>query len=103
MSQPIQPLIKDANGIIRFKPNAIVQHLLDHGGISLNQIANLNFSREDREQFAQLIGYSWSGASDLSYMTDEVLNAAEEMLNSGTSEAECRANVLRAQIKEVKS
>lgn len=102
MTQPIQPLIEDEHGVIRFKPNAIVQHLLDNGGIDMNQIAALNFSREDREQFAQLIGYSWSGACDLSYMTDEVLAAAEAMRTSGASEAECRAATLRDQITKAK-
>lgn len=59
---PIQPLYKSESGVVRFKPNAIVQYLLDNGGISMNDIACLDFSREDREQFAQLIGYSHSGA-----------------------------------------
>lgn len=102
MTQPIQPLIEDEHGVIRFKPNAIVQHLLDNGGIDLNQIAVLDFSREDHEQFAQLIGYSWSGACDLSYMTDEVLDAAETMRRSGKSEAEARADSLREQITKAK-
>ena len=44
MSQPIQPLIEDEHGVVRFKPNAIVQHLLDHGGIDLNQIAALDLA-----------------------------------------------------------
>lgn len=103
MTQPIQPLIEDDRGVVRFKPNAIVLHLLDHGGIDMNQIAALDFSQEDREQFAQLIGYSWSGACDLDYMTDEVLYAAEAMRKSGATEAECRAATLRAQIDQAKS
>ena len=28
MKNPIQPLMKDANSVVRFKGNAIVQHLL---------------------------------------------------------------------------
>lgn len=103
MTQPIQPLIEDETGVLRFKPNAIVQHLLDNGGIDMNQIARMGFSREDHEQFAQLIGYSWSGACDLGYMTNEVLDAAEAMHQSGASEAECRATVLRAQIEQAKN
>lgn len=103
MTHPIQPLIEDSQGVVRFKANAIVQHLLDNGGIDLNQIAALDFSREDREQFAQLIGYSWSGACDLGYMSDEVLDAAEAMRKSGTSEAEARADVLRDKITRAKN
>ncbi|MFV1539480.1 MULTISPECIES: hypothetical protein [unclassified Phaeobacter] len=102
MTQPIQPLIEDSHGVLRFKANAIVQHLLDNGGIDLNQIATMDFSREDREQFAQLIGYSWGGACDLGYMSDEVLDAADVMHKSGKSEAEARADTLREQITNAK-
>jgi hypothetical protein len=40
----------------------MVQYLLDHGGINMNDLAMLDFGKEDRRQFAQLIGYY-----DLSY------------------------------------
>jgi hypothetical protein len=82
MTHPIQPIVVDEFGVERFKPNAIVRYLLDSGGISMDDIARLNFSREDHEQFAQLIGYSWCGANDLPYLFREVLDAAKEM-NSG--------------------
>lgn len=102
MKHPIQPIIEDGHGVLRFKANAIVEYLLDHGGIDMNQIAIMDFSREDREQFAQLIGYSWSGACDLGYMSDEVLDAAEVMRKSGRSEAEARADILRDQVTKAK-
>ena len=54
---PIQPLAPDERGTLRFKPNAIVRWLLDEGPFDLNQIAMKQFSVEDQEQFAQLIGY----------------------------------------------
>ncbi len=69
--QPMQPVALDDEGGVRFRKNAIGRHLLDHGGIDLNQIACLGFSREDHEQFAQLIGYSVSGYHELSYVSDE--------------------------------
>jgi hypothetical protein len=69
--QPMQPVEKDNQGVLRFRANAIVRHLLDHGGIDLNQIALLDFPQEDREQFTQLIGYSISGYHKLSYVSDE--------------------------------
>lgn len=102
-NHPIQPLEKDSKGTVRFKANAIVQYLLDNGGIDMNQLATLEFSREDREQFAQLIGYSWSGACDLWYMSSEVLDTAHAMIDGGKSEHEARADVLRKQIEEVKA
>lgn len=68
---PMQPIEDDGNDVVRFKGNAIVRHLLDHGGINLNNLAVLPFPREEWVQFAQLIGYSVSGFSELSYVHDE--------------------------------
>ena len=79
MKHPIQPVVKDDRGVERFKENAIVRYLFDSGACNMNVLARLPFDREDREQFAQLIGYSLSGAGDLSYMSDETLSAAEIM------------------------
>lgn len=62
---------KDYHRSERFRANTIVQYLLDHGGIDLNIIGNLPFPREDRIQFAQLIGYSVVGFGELNYV-DEV-------------------------------
>jgi len=78
---PIQPLERDDQGVMRFKPNKIVQHLLDHGGIDLNQIASMDFTVDDREQFAQLIGYSLSGFSELHYVSEETYAAAAMLSN----------------------
>lgn len=102
---PIQPLITDQHGVIRFKANAIVQYLLDNGGIDMNKLAIKGFSREDHEQFAQLIGYSHSGAHDLSYMSSEVLDAAEKMAkaDSEQGELEARNEHLREKIDNVKA
>lgn len=79
MDHPIQPLEKDSNGVIRFKKNAIVEFLLDHGGFDMNSLAQMKFSDEDREQFAQLIGYSIGGFADLSYASDDVIEEAYKM------------------------
>lgn len=101
-AHPIQPLELDSRGVLRFKANAIVCHLLDHGGIDMNKLACMDFTREDREQFAQLIGYSHSGAADLSYVSDEVWTAAMSMHESGIGEHEARANQLREQLQEAR-
>ncbi len=81
MKHPIQPLDLDEHGTLRFKSNAIVRHLLDHGGIDMNALAVMKFSQEDREQFAQLIGYSLSGFGELSYVSDETYSAADESVD----------------------
>lgn len=100
---PIQPLALDEHGVLRFKSNAIVRHLLDHGGINLNDLAMLDFSQEDREQFAQLIGYSHSGSGDLSYVSNETWYAASEVYEKGISELEARNAYLRERIKEAQA
>lgn len=77
MKHPIQPLQLDDKGVLRFKKNAIVEYLLDNGGIDMNHLARKDFTTEDREQFAQLIGYSLSGYADLGYVTDATYAAAQ--------------------------
>lgn len=73
----IQPLYEDEHGVLRFKKNHIVEFLLDAGPNDMNSLARLPFSQEDREQFAQLIGYSLSGFGELSYVTTETYMAAQ--------------------------
>lgn len=77
---PIQPVHRDPNGVVRFVPNAIVRFLIDWAtprGIDMNALALMPFDVADREQFAQLIGYSVSGFGDLSYVSDETYARAE--------------------------
>lgn len=77
---PIQPLMLDKQGVYRFKPNAIVRYLLDNGGIDLNKLACLDFSDNDREQFAQLIGYSLRGFGELHYVSNKTYNKAAKQI-----------------------
>jgi hypothetical protein len=99
---PIQPLQLE-NGVLRFKRNKIVEHLLEKGGIDMNDIARLDFSQEDREQFAQLIGYSHSGSGGLGYVSNELWYAAQEMYEKGVPELEARNAYLREQIQEAQA
>lgn len=58
---PMQPLFSEDGRCFRFKENKIVRHLQEWSsrhGCDLNDLACLPFSNEDRQQFAQLIGYS---------------------------------------------
>jgi len=73
---PHQPIVRDDHKVERFKENKIVRYLLDNGGIDMNQLAALPFSAEDRVQFAQLIGYSLCGFSELPYVSDKTFNEA---------------------------
>lgn len=94
MKNPIQPLVKDAHGVLRFKQNAIVRYLLDNGGIDLNRLACMNFTNDDRQQFAQLLGYSLSGYSELqSYVDDDAYKAAATMAEECLEERNYRNEI----------
>lgn len=67
---PIQPIRKG-----RFVPNRIVQEILNNSNIDLNDISLLNFTDQERMQFAQLIGYSVSGFGGLDYVDEETYDS----------------------------
>lgn len=103
MKNPIQPLAKDAHGVQRFKENEIVRHLLDtHQTCSLNTLALINFSNEDWQQFAQLIGYSLSGYSELSFVDDEAYNEACYVAQ-GMDEQNARIAALEEKLTELRA
>ena len=68
---PTQPL-EIVDGIVRFKPNKIIDYLFAQGLLDLNKIAHMPFPDEDRTQLVQLLGYSVCGFCDLSFPSDEV-------------------------------
>ena len=92
---PMQPIVRDQIGTYRFKHNAIVRHLLDSGSIDLNQIAAMNFSDEDREQFAQLIGYSVDGFCEMDYASRRAKDEADEYLYQLESRRQWKRSRLR--------
>lgn len=90
---PLQPLYRDANGVTRFKANKIVRYLLDNGVIDLNHLAALEFSQDDQEQFAQLIGYSLVGFHELSYVSDATaMEASKAASDAGLPDQGCRSS-----------
>lgn len=95
---PIQPVMRDQHGVVRFKANAIVEHLLEHGGIDMNAIARLPFDNRDREQFAQLIGYSVSGFGELGYARPDVVAAVNRMAETGHSADAARIAVMQQEL-----
>jgi len=81
---PMQPIVV-VGGVTRFKANAIVIHLLQtHPTCDMNKLAGMDFTDEDRMQFAQLIGYSVGGYAELSYVSDESYEAAEKAAHGVT-------------------
>ena len=93
---PLQPIEKG-----RFVANRIIEALLDKSEIDLNDIACMEFTDQERIQFAQLIGYSLSGFSELSYVDDETYAAAEKAAE-GQTEEEARNATLREQLEEAR-
>jgi hypothetical protein len=104
MKNPIQPLYVDDKGVLRFKPNAIVQYLLDKGGLDLNMLAGIEgVSQTDWEQFHMLIGYSLSGFGELSSTSDETYEAADALSQDGAlNELEVRNRILCERIKSMR-
>ena len=98
---PTQPLELDNHGTLRFKENKIVSFLLNAGPFDLNQLALMSFTNEDREQLAQLIGYSLSGFGDLSYVSDETYERAGEEEVKGKDNLEDAASQLGLTKKQV--
>jgi hypothetical protein len=86
MKYPMQSIIRDSEGALRFQSNRIVRALLDKataaGLMDMNSIArdaaNDLYTKEERQQFAQLIGYSLDGYAEL---TDYVDGAAWQRAN----------------------
>lgn len=78
LEQGEQPLVVDDHGVVRFRENPVVRYLLDAGPFDMNTLAVLpGISDEDRQIFAQLIGYSVSGYGDLSYAEGEPTERAD--------------------------
>ena len=104
--KPIQPLYQDDNGTTRFQGNAVVRYLLDNGSLDLNKLAiaaiEENFPQEDQEQFAQLIGYSLGGFSELSYVSDECYEAAAIMADQGIDQKSANIKALSEMIDKVR-
>ena len=79
MKHPMQP-VQYVDDVIRFKENAIVRFLQEFAtqrGRDLDSLATMPFTKDDWTQFMQLLGYSISGAGDLSYFDRKVLAQAD--------------------------
>jgi len=75
--------------------------LLELGPIDMNKLAMMDFTDQERVQFAQPIGYSLSGFAELSYVDDESYASALR-ISEESSELEARNSVLREQLDNVR-
>lgn len=57
---PLQPIVTDDHGVIRFKKNHLIDWMVEI--LNLNEIARHQHTQEDYDQLLQLVGYSVSGA-----------------------------------------
>jgi len=104
LKNPIQPLGRDAKGVTRFKANKIVQHLLDtHPACDMNKLATMDFTDDDRQQFAQLIGYSLSGYCSLSSYVDDAAYYAAANVADGMSEKDALIAGLEQKLAELRA
>lgn len=99
----MQPL-EMVGDVLRFKKNAIVRDLLDHGqatGFGLNELAcSGKYSNEDFAQLAQLIGYSHSGAS--AYLTNDELDASLAAYKAGETVDAARARIAQERVERLR-
>src|SRR5690554_1960619 len=103
---PIQPIITDDCGVLRFKHNAIVRDLLDFAsdnGFSLNEIARTNYSKEDRQQLAQLIGYSLIGYSELRSYVDADAYCVAVLMANGMDERDAKIQHLQSTLDSLRA
>lgn len=70
---PDQPMEEDEQGKIRFIMNPLVRYLLDNGELDMNALQYMPATDREKAQFAQLIGYSLVGYSELPYVTSDDL------------------------------
>lgn len=78
---PMQPIIRDELGRVRFRGNKIVRLLLDTSKLDLNDLARMlqknMISQADYTHLMQLIGYSVDGYGELSTSPSELVERAD--------------------------
>lgn len=82
----MQPMVTAPDGIVRFQENPIVRWMLEEGNrtgmFSMDTIGAIAGKRgwtdDDQAHFAQLIGYSLCGYSELDYVSEESYDEADK-------------------------
>lgn len=95
---PIQPLVIDEHGTLRYKQNVAVQRMYDAlvaAGIDPFTIVRTEgLSQDDFGQFVQLLGHSHVGANGQWGITEEVYQTARRMYEKGDTELVSRNKYL---------
>jgi len=98
-----QPLYTDNRGILRFKENDVILYLLHKSGITIEQVASLPFSNEDKIQFVQLIGIDIVAFEFLPFVTSDLFNAYMIMNSDSTSSEESRIRSLEIELSALRA
>jgi hypothetical protein len=92
-AHPMQPLVKDEHGTLRFKKNEIVNFLFEYAtshGFDMNnlvlKVCKGEFSKADFSQLNQLIGYPVCGYCDLSQVPEKHKDKAWAKMQSFNEE-----------------
>lgn len=105
MKHPIQPIIKDEKSVFRFKMNAIVRFLINtHPNVDMNILAEMQFTKDDRQQFLQLIGSSFYGYCDMNDSDPDVIKRVDKLLAKSSKDAfDCGETGKKARIKTLEA
>ena len=101
MRHPVQPLIIDKHGVVRFKENRIVTHMwssmMSVGGVDFHD----HFLKTDNEQLSQLTGITFNMFKDLPFASPETIAIADTMYREKISEDKARIQWLEKRVKEL--
>lgn len=78
--RPIQPVFESSEGL-KFKPNRIAQLLFEESGYKFQELAEMDFPKEELEQFAQLCGFTLEYFKILFPESEETLKRVEFEMN----------------------
>jgi hypothetical protein len=81
LPHPMQPVGLDADGIARFKANAIVRFLLEKSPTNIQELSCIPWPDGDFTHLMQLLGYSVSGYGDLSTSPASIVAAADAVVD----------------------
>ena len=99
VKHPIQPLVADEHGTVRFKKNAIVAYLARG---KQNELTMLRFDSDDYAQLEQLTGCSLGHYCDSPHVSPEEYRAAELTYSRGLTPDQARVQALESELAELR-
>ena len=103
MKHPIQPLIMDKHGVVRFMSNRLVKYMFDVTTDAHGYDFTSDYPASEREQLAQLIGVNLKLFQYLPYVSPETIAVADAMYSEKISEDKARIRWLEKRVKELEN